>query len=470
MEGADVGIMRAATGAVEEHYVEASLAQVIGLLRTLATHLERRSLPFERLTQEFLLREGLGHVREEPDGITAIRMPGHHAFSELTDCLLDFLPAMERGAVYAEIQTELFNFVEDYVGREPSTVGTKAAEALVAHFEKWFADNSSPRRVFVPCVISRTPAPRFEIGPVTFEFIDGVSTSDFSPHGGGDAALDRYGFDRLVQWMREQDADWLARVSVDGCAQRRAEEVAELAVDLVIVALQLAAPYLDTRTMAWLDARRGTAEKRTLSEAYGYHSIGWTRKEPGMTIGAGTLPDILRKAAPIFTAVGNVVRSFASGSFRLPVLERAWCDAAYWLHQALAESIDTIAIAKLETALEVLLRAQSSTRSAQRILEILSAFFNVGPDDPIGPGSPLSARQFARNVVRDRSRILHGTWSTLGARGIDRAAMEEFVVTVLRTAVIEMEAYVHSAGPADDFDEFLSWVRQRKMTSVPSKA
>jgi hypothetical protein len=60
-----------------------------------------------------------------------------------------------------------------------------------------------------------------------------------------------------------------------------------------------------------------------------------------------------------------------------------------------------------------LLRAESSTRSQQRMLEILSAFFDLEPDDPIAPGSPLSARQFARNVVPSRSRILHRTWSTL---------------------------------------------------------
>ena len=80
--------------------------------------------------------------------------------------------------------------------------------------------------------------------------------------------------------------------------------------------------------MARLDARRGTSQKCTLSEADGYFSAAWTHKEPGMAIGGGTLPDLLQKAAPIFTAVGNVVHSFASGSYRLPVLERAWCDAA----------------------------------------------------------------------------------------------------------------------------------------------
>jgi hypothetical protein len=104
------------------------------------------------------------------------------------------------------------------------------------------------------------------------------------------------------------------------------------------------------------------------------------------------------------------------------------------------------------------------------MLEILSGFFELGADDPISPGSLLSARQFVRNVVRDRSRILHGTWSTRNARGIDRVGMEGFVVAVLRTAVIELEAYTHSAGPVDDVDGFLSWVRQQKMMSVPSKA
>jgi hypothetical protein len=211
--------------------------------------------------------------------------------------------------------------------------------------------------------------------------------------------------------------------------------------------------------MARLDARRGTSEKRTLSEAGGYHSAGWARKQPGMAIGRGTLEAILQKAAPVFTAVGDVVRSFTSGSFRLPVLERAWCDAAYWFHQALVESIDTIA--KLETALEVLVCSESSRGSERRMLEILTAFFGLGADDPISPGSPLSATQFARRVVRDRSRILHGTWSTLNARGLDRAGMEGFVVTVLRTGVVELEAYIHSEGPADNIDSFLSRVRRK---------
>lgn len=435
-------------------------AREIGLLRTIASHFEQRPLPLERVTQEFLLKEGLGHVRQKTGSLMSIRMPGHQAFADLTDCLLDRLPAMERGSTYSDVQTELFSFMESYVGREPSTIGRGDAEMLIAHFRRWFEGKASSRRVFVPCLITRTMAPRFEVGPVTFEFIDRVKTSDFWPRG-DDAVVDRQGFNDVLDWMRDGHADWLARVSVEGCEQRRAEEIAELAVDLAIVALQLAAPFLGTNSMVRLDARRGTSQKRTLSEADGYHSAGWTRKEPGLSIGRGTLEDILRKTAPIIMAVGNVVRSFASGSFRLPTLERAWCDAAYWLHQAMADSIDSIAIAKLETALEVLLRSESTRGSEQRMLEILNAFFGLRPDDAINPGAMISARQFSRRIVRDRSRILHGTWSTLNARGLNRPGMEGFVISVVRTAVVELDAYAHSPEPIDSIDEFLSWVKQK---------
>lgn len=132
------------------------LVQELGLLRALATHLDRRSLPPEGLTQGYLRREGLGHVREDVDDMIVIRMPGHHAFTELTECILERVPRMERGVAYADVQTELFACMENYIGREPSSVSDQDAQALVAHFEKWFADRALPRRVFVPCVISRT--------------------------------------------------------------------------------------------------------------------------------------------------------------------------------------------------------------------------------------------------------------------------------------------------------------------------
>ena len=136
------------------YWTPGSLAHEIGLLRTLTTHLERRSLPFRSVTQDFLRKEGLGHVREVAGGIIAIRMPGHHAFTELTDCVLDRFPIIERGAMYADIQTELFRLIGDYIGQDKSTLGMEDASALLVSFKKWFDDKAIPQRVFVPCVIS----------------------------------------------------------------------------------------------------------------------------------------------------------------------------------------------------------------------------------------------------------------------------------------------------------------------------
>ena len=53
-----------------------SLGREIGLLRKLVTHLEQRLLPFEEVTQTFLRREGLGHVREKGTALSPFACRG----------------------------------------------------------------------------------------------------------------------------------------------------------------------------------------------------------------------------------------------------------------------------------------------------------------------------------------------------------------------------------------------------------
>jgi hypothetical protein len=66
--------------------------------------------------------------------------------------------------------------------------------------------------------------------------------------------------------MKETRTERMARVEVEGCDHERAQDVGELAVDLAIVAFQLAEPYLGTRNMCRLDSRRGAAEKRVFAQ------------------------------------------------------------------------------------------------------------------------------------------------------------------------------------------------------------
>jgi len=168
----------------------------------------------------------------------------------------------------------------------------------------------------------------------------------------------------------------------------------------------------------------------------------------------------LQKCKPLIAEVGSCVESFATGRFRFPALQRAWCDAAYWLHEALAEPLDSIEVAKLETSLEVLVRAESSVGSERRMLTILETFYGLRPDDPIADGVTMTAEQFARRVVGDRSQILHGTSSTLTSRPTSsREGLVDFAIAVIRRTVGELEGYALTTSPEDNIDDFLVWVR-----------
>jgi hypothetical protein len=317
-----------------------ALANEIGLLRTVVRNLERTPIPVDPRAVAFA--QGVEMPPGDAGSKTTIHPAGHTAFNQLSERLMAHSEAMERGTNFANFQTELFSQLEAFVGRDPEAIARADAQRLVDHFTQRFKSHASPRKVFVPCVLTPRAAPRFEIGPVTFVYIDEITSSEFYPAGPTPDVVAKHSFDTMLKLMRETRANWLARVAVEGCEQQRAEEIGELAADLAIVALQLAAPYLDTRSMCRLDSRRGSAQKCLISEADGYYNGSWTKKEPGLAIGTGTLADILQNTKPVTAAVGNVVRSFTSGTYRLPSLERAWCDAAYWLHEALAEPIDSI--------------------------------------------------------------------------------------------------------------------------------
>ncbi len=166
------------------------LSRELGLFRNVTAQLERRSLHFEKLTQDILRKEGIGQAREAKDGIYVILVPGHLTFNELTNCILDRLPALERGCSYSDIQDALFTYLTKFADDDPSSIQTDTCEALLGHFIGWFSVRSATTRHFVPCVISPTPAPRFSIGPVTFECLDTVGASDFVPSGADGSAAD----------------------------------------------------------------------------------------------------------------------------------------------------------------------------------------------------------------------------------------------------------------------------------------
>ncbi|MCD2176482.1 hypothetical protein [Rhizobium sp. C1] len=442
-----------------------SLANEIGLLRRIAENVATKPAPQKRsrITEDDLRAGGFFWARQSPDGLCGILRPGNEPFNEFAEKLFSSSPKMERGTSFSAFQEELFVILtSDYLGRDPMQIGEADVLALQERLAFWFKERAAKRTIFVPCMISPWPSPRFSIGPVTFLFIEDVVKSEYyldlraqSPSAGG--------LDRLIEAMGKERAHWLAVVNIDDCDRERGYEIGDLAVDLALVALQLAAPGLDTRNISRLATRRGPGMKVFLSVSAGRETGGFSNTEPGLSIGNGYLGHIIRETNTVISAVGKCVQSFATGNFRLPKLEQAWCDAAYWLHQGLAEPIDSIAVAKLETAIEVLLHAESSAGSEGRILAAMDTFYSLKPDDPITPSSPITTKAFAKRFVRDRSRVLHGTWSTLSVRlSGSRDSLADLARTLVRSTAQELELYFQSSAAADDTQTFLNWVKHRR--------
>jgi hypothetical protein len=93
-------------------------------------------------------------------------------------------------------------------------------------------------------------------------------------------------------------------------------------------------------------------------------------------------------------------------------------------------------------------------------MHITTDFFNLRG---ITPNSSVTTKAFARRFVDDRSRVLHGTVSTLNVRMADsRDSLENLVTTLVRATVQELDLYLQSPSPVDDRDAFLSWIKARR--------
>jgi hypothetical protein len=301
-----------------------------GLLRRVIENLAIKSLPQGPITHDILRAKDLARARLGPVGLVGILLPGIETFTELSERLFCASAEIERGTTFAAYQDEFFTaLLSTCLERDPCSIGDTDVLMLENHISDWFAKRAGTQTIYVPCMISPWPSPRFAVGPVSLIFIEGVASSEFfpQPNAPGEPVLNDV--TNLLDAMRKERAHWLAVVDVEHCDRERALEVGELAVDLAIVAFQLAAPYMGTNNMSLLSTRRGPGMKLNLSVSDGHYSGGLRNTEPGIAIGNGYLGQIVSETAPLMTAVGNCVRSFTTGFFRFPKLEQAWCDAAY---------------------------------------------------------------------------------------------------------------------------------------------
>ena len=395
-----------------------------------------------------------------PEGVVAV--------SALAKALRVPSTAYRRGSSHATFAEGLAKQLIVSFGKSPRpTVDDDAVVQFEADVAAWFVKEAVVRRHFVPCTILPERAGIFAVGPVTFIHADEIIGH---PIGlAADNAFTDIAWDNLRRALNERAAGWVAVVDIDGCHPVRASEVADLAVDVAITAVQLIVPAAYSKHMARVTARTAPAWRGNLTVTSGQICPGVQNNLPALGLSAADFDALITAGEKLLAAAGRRLSMFVTGQVSLPKIDQAWCDAAYWFHEGLAEPLDTVATVKLETAVEVLLRSESSKGSAKRMRQAIEAVTGLTPKAPIAPGSSMTVEQFAKTLVGARSQVLHGTFSTLTEElAPERSSLMGFSHLLLATFALQIDAYAASNLPSDDIEALLRWIDVQRAPVSPT--
>lgn len=366
-------------------------------------------------------------------------------------------------------------------GTRPERLAVHVAHSIVAVFQSCLAsvptsDNivaieKEVRQSFaakavtcthcIPCRIIPEHASSFSVGPVEFYSQEDLIKRENISKGG---PLKEMSYGPLLKFMQSQSAYWVADVTVDGFDDVAGLERANIAIDLALIAVQIAIPPHYSRCMARLTDRTLPSTIGSVTKVGGNARFGSQRCDPGLGFSAGEFDQFLSRSAHILVSIGNRVRAFITDNAVLPTLDQSWSDAAYWLHEGLTEPLDTVAVTKLETAIEVLLSAASSKNSGSRLEAAFSSFYGLSPECSYPSGSNRKVKEVVKAIVESRSRILHGTLSTLTADSLatdnhgGRRVLEFLCMDLLAAFSLKLDAYASITAPKDNIKDFLQFV------------
>ena len=433
------------------------------LLQEIVADLSATTFPIGNITIEMIRQSKYTKAKlvpQIPGIIIGVRERGNRALISFSKTTHQQAWEFRRGVSFVELYNKIFDIVLDQFAER---IGDVVSKADLSNIERevrlWFLDVAKDHSLTIPCAIGRPNAPPFTIGPIAF-----ATGNSFIQVGYGtiEKAREHWAASRLIDAMIQESAFWVAQVAIKRCELTRAHEKAELAVDLAIVGLQLIFHGDTAARMTRMTARSIPRIKVSVSASSDKHQITFANQEPGLGFGEGEFASGLARGADILGAVGRRIDWFISGVGSHSTFERAWCDAAYWFHEALAEPLDTIAIPKLETSIEVLFGAVNK-KARDRICDAIRVFYGLADNDVIGPYSTKTVREFANDLVTDRSRILHGTWSTLSGDIVDsRADLTSLARELLAAYALQLDAYKAAGQTSERILDFLIWIERRR--------
>ena len=366
-------------------------------------------------------------------------------------------PKYRKGCTFNEMSDALFNVVMEFFDKPSTDIDANTVALIDGKIDSWFNTSITTTRPLIPCDITPYHVAPFTIGPVSFSHL-----ADFVP-----SIKERipvaFTLDQMLEAMAQYDVCWIAELEIVDCSQKRAEEIGNLTVDLALVVLQLVFPNDNYSRVGRLNSRRTPSMNISVSLTHGNVTGGSRNQQPGRTISGEVFAFLLKDNEETLESLSNRVNAFLNGHVALPRLNESWSDAAYWFHEGIAEPLDTLAVPKLETAIEVLLRAVSSKGSEARISQAIRTFYGLKPDQFLGPDSLITVKQFSKSLVSDRSRLLHGTLSTLSTdMRASRSSLTALAHELLVNFSVELDHYEAAGQIVDDIDPFLDWIVARR--------
>jgi hypothetical protein len=438
---------------------------------------------------------------------TGVTVQGLQASEALARSLRDGLGVIGKSSANGAVASLIRQYVfSNWRGRTSTQLAPADFTALAQAVADWLSAQTKIRRHFIPCTLFKYQLPSFAVGPVRFHhFYDlptpsmAVTRDEFWPDSKRtlrrrlrDAweafrgqphvpALEEFGrspggfhYEYLVRLCHERRAYWVAEVEVAGREQAQSSVVANLAASIAIAALTLALPGDELRDMSRASERATPVWGFDVwaGDDRGSRS---SNREPGRTLSPKVISLGLSKGGTLLESMGRRLESYVSGQRPLPSLNESWCNSAYWFHEALLEPVEAVAVAQLETAIEVLLSAGSTTGSNARLLSAFDALLQKEATDPIAPKSPTDVKSFVAAIVTARSRVLHGTWSALSpdlpqrnGLSVRRADVEDLARALLIVASLQLDAYEAAGQQTDDILALLAWTKARR--SPPAAA
>ncbi|WP_035227245.1 hypothetical protein [Agrobacterium tumefaciens] len=366
----------------------------------------------------------------------------------------------------------------------------------------WFSAQARVLQHVVPCTLFPHRVSSIAVGPVIFHHIQdfptetfGIARAEFWPaepprwkrwlRNVWAAVRERpvqsakpggFHFEQLVELAAQRHAPWMAIVDVPGRAPMESRNAADIATDIALASIQLISPGSDMRGIARATARAAPVWRADVARTEdGRMSISSGNTIPALARSQELIAEHMEAASPFLQSMGRRLAAYLSATSPLPELDEAWCNAAYWYHEALAEHLDTVAVAKLETAIEVLFRAESMSGSKQRLLSSFDAIFGLKASDAISPQNSATVEQLVIAITTARSRIFHGTWPTLhtdlpSAKGkppTSYADVETLARLLLLNFSLQLDAYQQAGETVDSTDAFLAWIKAQRTTNNP---